>query len=133
MDQINLPQPLVDALDVLRNTAGWERFSTALREHLEEVERQRLLWQEHTHNMANGMANVERNLQRAEATIEQLRAAQRRPQPQEGGLPPPPPPPAGLADRLSKIVKDPGEFDGTKGKTFEEWWTKVQIDRKSVV
>ena len=37
--------------------------------------------------------------------------------------------PAGAAPaqpRLSKIFSDPGNFDGTRGKKFEEWWTRVR-------
>ena len=36
--------------------------------------------------------------------------------------------PAGVAPaqaRLSKIFSDPRNFDGTRGKKFEEWWTHV--------
>ena len=36
--------------------------------------------------------------------------------------------PAGVAPaqpRLSKIFSDPGNFDGTCRKKFEEWWTRV--------
>ena len=36
--------------------------------------------------------------------------------------------PAGVAPaqpRLSKIFSDPGSFDGTCGKKFKEWWTRV--------
>ena len=28
--------------------------------------------------------------------------------------------------KLSKIFSDPGNFDGTHGKKFEEWWTCVR-------
>ena len=37
--------------------------------------------------------------------------------------------PAGAAPaqpRLSKIFSDPGNFNGTRGKKFEEWWTRVR-------
>ena len=37
--------------------------------------------------------------------------------------------PAGVSPvqpRLSKIFSDPGNFDGTCGKKFEEWWTHVR-------
>ena len=27
--------------------------------------------------------------------------------------------------KLSKIFSDPGNFDGSPGKKFEEWWTRV--------
>ena len=27
--------------------------------------------------------------------------------------------------KLSKIFSDPGNFNGTPGKKFEEWWTRV--------
>ena len=28
--------------------------------------------------------------------------------------------------KLSKIFSDPGNFDGSPGKKFEEWWTRVR-------
>ena len=42
------------------------------------------------------------------------------------------------APKLSKIFADPGTYDGSRGKKFEEWWTCVRMwqdekDRKSVV
>ena len=29
--------------------------------------------------------------------------------------------------KLSKIFTDPGTYDGSRGKKFEEWWTRVRV------
>ena len=31
------------------------------------------------------------------------------------------------APKLSKIFTDPGMYDGSRGKKFEEWWTHVHV------
>ena len=31
------------------------------------------------------------------------------------------------APKLSKIFADPGTYDGSRGKKFKEWWTRIHV------
>ena len=111
-----LPEDLAHAFNLMAQAEGWAPFARALQNHLEETERQRQALQEQNNNRANDLAQIEVQLQAANLRIQNQAA--RRPASLQGGAGPLPPGPAN--DRLSKIVKDPGEFDGTRGKKFEE-------------
>ena len=125
MAMAGLPPDLDHALNVMAQGEGWAPFAQALRNFLEEGDRQRINLLDLNNTRANDIAQLEIQLQAAEQRIQHLAA--RRPQSPPRAAGPPPPQPQGAGDaRLSKIVKDPGEFDGTKGRKFEEWWTKVQ-------